>query len=83
MLLPMVAGWVYRRFSWIDDNTLLIVERDNQQRDAAQVKRLYRVSVAASNRSPPACNFQCWPRRWSAICLWKTITGWRRSKVLH
>ena len=41
------GGWVgLSEISWIDDNTLLIVERDNQQRDAAQVKRLYRVSVA-------------------------------------
>jgi hypothetical protein len=30
----------------LGDDALLVVERDNQQRDQAQVKRLYRVSVA-------------------------------------
>jgi DNA-binding beta-propeller fold protein YncE len=41
------GGWVgLSEITWIGDNILLIVERDNQQRAAAQVKRLYRVSVA-------------------------------------
>jgi hypothetical protein len=33
--------------TWVGDDTLLVVERDNQQRDDAQVKRLYSFSVAA------------------------------------
>ena len=78
------GGWVgLSEITWIGDNTLLIVERDNQQRDAAQVKRLYRVSVAGIKPLAAAWNPQCWPRCWSAICSWKTITGWRRSKALH
>jgi len=53
------GGWVgLSEITWIGDNTLLIVERDNQQRDAARVKRLYRVSVAgikpaAAGTEPP------------------------------
>jgi Esterase-like activity of phytase len=39
-------GWVgLSEITWIGDDTLLVVERDNQQREAAQVKRLYSVSV--------------------------------------
>lgn len=41
------GGWVgLSEITRIGDNTLLVVERHNQQRAAAQVKRLYRVSVA-------------------------------------
>jgi DNA-binding beta-propeller fold protein YncE len=53
------GGWVgLSEITWIGDNTLLIVERDNQQRDAAKIKRLYQVSVAgikpaAAGTEPP------------------------------
>ncbi len=38
--------------TWIGDDTLLVVERDNQERDDAQVKRLYRVSVSGISPTP-------------------------------
>lgn len=41
------GAWVgLSEITWIGDDTLLVVERDNQQRDDAQVKRLYSFSVA-------------------------------------
>jgi hypothetical protein len=47
------GAWVgLSEITWIDDDTLLVVERDNQQRDHAQVKRLYRVSVAGIKPVP-------------------------------
>jgi hypothetical protein len=54
------GGWVgLSEITWIGDDTLLVVERDNQQRDDARVKRLYRFSVAgitpaAAGSIPPA-----------------------------
>jgi DNA-binding beta-propeller fold protein YncE len=47
------GAWVgLSEITWIGDDTLLVVERDNQQRDDAQVKRLYRVSVAGISPTP-------------------------------
>ena len=44
---PPAGSWVgLSEITWIGDDTLLVVERDNQQRDEAQVKRIYSVSVA-------------------------------------
>ena len=44
---PPDGGWVgLSEITWIGDDTLLVVERDNQQRDDARVKRLYSLSVA-------------------------------------
>jgi DNA-binding beta-propeller fold protein YncE len=54
------GGWVgLSDITWIGDDTLLVVERDNLQRDDAQVKRLYSVSVAGitpalTGSMPPA-----------------------------
>jgi hypothetical protein len=59
-------GWVgLSEITWVGDDTLLVVERDNQQRDAAQVKRLYSVSVGGSPRPPGAARLQSSPRCWS------------------
>jgi hypothetical protein len=42
-------GWLgLSEITWLGDDTFLIVERDNQQRDKARVKHLYSVSVTAS-----------------------------------
>jgi DNA-binding beta-propeller fold protein YncE len=50
---PPAGAWVgLSEITWIGDDTLLVVERDNQQRDDAQVKRLYRVSVAGISPTP-------------------------------
>jgi DNA-binding beta-propeller fold protein YncE len=46
-------GWVgLSEITSVGDDTLLVVERDNQQRDAAQVKRLYSVSVGGITPAP-------------------------------
>jgi DNA-binding beta-propeller fold protein YncE len=56
---PPAGSWVgLSEITWIGDDTLLVVERDNQQRDDAQVKRLYSFSVAgitpaAAGYTPP------------------------------
>ena len=53
------GAWVgLSEITWIGHDSLLVVERDNQQRDAVQVKRLYSVSVAgitpaAAGDTPP------------------------------
>ena len=50
---PAAGGWVgLSEITWIADDTFLVVERDNQQRDAAQVKRLYSFSVAGITPAP-------------------------------
>jgi Esterase-like activity of phytase len=55
-------GWVgLSEITWVGDDTFLVVERDNQQREDAQVKRLYSVSVAgiipaSAGSIPPALN---------------------------
>jgi DNA-binding beta-propeller fold protein YncE len=47
------GAWVgLSEITWIGDDTLLVVERDNLQRDDAQVKRLYSVSVAGITPAP-------------------------------
>jgi hypothetical protein len=47
------GGWVgLSEITWIGDDTLLVVERDNLQRDDAQVKRLYSVSVTGITPAP-------------------------------
>jgi hypothetical protein len=44
-----IDGWVgLSEITWIGNDTLLVVERDNQQREDALVKRLYSVSVAGT-----------------------------------
>jgi hypothetical protein len=46
-------GWVgLSEITWLGHDTLLVVERDNQQRDRAQVKRLYRFSVEGITPAP-------------------------------
>jgi YVTN family beta-propeller protein len=46
-------GWVgLSEITWLGDDTLLVVERDDQQRDNARVKRLYSVSVAGITPTP-------------------------------
>jgi phytase-like protein len=56
---PPDGAWVgLSEITWIGDDTLLAVERDDQHRDDAQVKRLYSVSVAgitpvAAGSTPP------------------------------
>lgn len=46
-------GWVgLSEITWLGDETFLVVERDNQQRDNAQRKRLYSVSVAGVTPAP-------------------------------
>jgi DNA-binding beta-propeller fold protein YncE len=46
-------GWVgLSEITWIANDTLLVVERDNQQRDNAQVKRLYSFPVAGISPAP-------------------------------
>jgi len=46
-------GWVgLSEITWLGHDTLLVVERENQQRDQALVKRLYRVSVADITPTP-------------------------------
>jgi hypothetical protein len=47
------GGWVgLSEITWIGDDTFLVVERDNQQRHDARVKRLYTVSVAGITPTP-------------------------------
>jgi DNA-binding beta-propeller fold protein YncE len=47
------GAWVgLSEITWIGNDTLLVVERDNLQRDDAQVKRLYSVSVAGITPAP-------------------------------
>jgi hypothetical protein len=46
-------GWVgLSEITWLGHDTLLVVERDNQQHDHAQVKRLYLTSVADITPAP-------------------------------
>jgi hypothetical protein len=46
-------GWVgLSEVTWLGHDTFLVVGRDNQQRDHAQVKCLYRVSVAGITPAP-------------------------------
>ena len=48
------GAWVgLSEITWIGNDTLLVVERDNLQRADAQVKRLYSVSVAGFTPAPP------------------------------
>ena len=58
------GGWVgLSEITWIGDNTLLVVERDNQQRDDAQVKRLYSFSVTGITPAPAGMEPRSWLRR--------------------
>jgi DNA-binding beta-propeller fold protein YncE len=46
-------GWVgLSEITWLGTDTFLLVERDNQQRAEARVKRLYSVSVAGITPAP-------------------------------
>jgi DNA-binding beta-propeller fold protein YncE len=50
---PPPGGWVgLSEITWVGNDTLLVVERDNQQRENAQVKRLYSFSVAGITPAP-------------------------------
>lgn len=47
------GGWVgLSEITAIDDTTFAVAERDNQQRDEALVKRVYRISVAGIEPAP-------------------------------
>lgn len=51
---PSVAGaWVgLSEITRLDDNTYAVLERDNQQRDNARVKRIYSFSIAGLTPAP-------------------------------
>ena len=79
-----VDGWVgLSEITWLGDDTLLVVERDDQQRDNARVKRLYSVSVAGITPTPAGGTPPCSARRRCAIYWKRTITAWKRSRALR